>query len=80
MARRMIRDEFVGRVVLVNDVDGNGYEGALVSYDDSGLRLVGVAAEKVLFIDGEDVSRRMGLGHEVFLPAARVMLVVPRAS
>lgn len=40
------------RQVMVNDKQGDGYVGLLVSIDDKMLRLEGVGASSVKFIDG----------------------------
>ena len=70
----LLRTELVGQHVLVNDSAGDGYQGMLVSADDSMLRLESGAGRPLMFHDGT-TRQAEAMATFVNVPASRVKFV-----
>ena len=70
-----LRDKLIGQQVLVNDQDGDAYQGLLVAFDDSMVRLEQVGAVPVRFVDGKS-KHVIELGPWANVPASQVKFVV----
>jgi len=76
MAKKLnLRDQLLGSQVLINDTNGDGYEGLLISFDETMAKLVGAGVKPVRFIDGE-TKTVVELGPWAYIPADRVKFIV----
>ena len=73
MRRKSQRDQLVGSAILLNDTQGDAYKGVLWEVDDSGYKLIGTGADKVVFFPG-DGGQSLEM-RSVFVPADRVKFV-----
>lgn len=73
-SKKTARDGLKGRLVLINDIDGDGYKGHILEVDDSGYVLIGSGAGKVEFMPGESGGKVLEMG-QAFIPAGKVKFI-----
>lgn len=65
--------QIIGRVVLVNDLDGDAFHGVCLKVDEHGLILIGSGVDKVEFLRPD--QEPLPLENFVHVPISRVKFV-----
>lgn len=69
-----IRDSLIGRPVILNDDQGDGYAGYVEAVDDTGWRLRGSGPNPVILHQVDKPGTKLEMA-SVFIPADRVKFV-----
>jgi len=64
------RDDLIGEWALINDLNGDGYQGLVVAWDDKMVRLESVGGRSAMFTDG--ATKHAEQIDHVSIPAGQV--------